>query len=135
MSTSTGGNSTEVTPKPRGRVKTHPHETLESDPIMNPANEATPSQDNAIPAQIVGAQEQLVKIARDVQSTITTAFRENPMLLPATTGAVGFLAGVLVSSKLTRILLVMGAGAAVTEFLKADGLGKLKSMVDDYANA
>lgn len=78
-------------------------------------------------------KEEVLALFSSVKGDVSKAMRDNPALLPAATGALGFATGMLIGSRLTRVLLLVGVGAAVSELVKNGGLDKLKSAFEQRA--
>jgi hypothetical protein len=62
--------------------------------------------------------EQARDLVEDLRDRAEMAFHERPYLLPVATGALGFGVGVLVGSKLSRIILLTAAGALLSDTLR-----------------
>lgn len=57
-------------------------------------------------------------IIEDLRDRAEMAFHERPYLLPVATGVVGLGVGVLIGSKLTRVLAMTAAGALLSETVR-----------------
>lgn len=63
--------------------------------------------------------EQARDLVEDLRDRAEMAFHERPYLLPVATGALGLGVGVLIGSKLSRLLLLTAAGALLSDTVRA----------------
>ncbi len=82
----------------------------------------SPSTTQALEQKVEGAEdvlrervEQARDMALDLRERAEMLLHERPYLLPVATGALGFGLGLLVGSKLTRVLLFTAAGAMLSD--------------------
>lgn len=73
-------------------------------------------------------------IVEDLRDRAEMAFHERPYLLPVATGALGLGVGVLIGSKLSRILLLTAAGALLSEGFR-DQLARMSRELIDKLGA
>ncbi|MBX3261372.1 MAG: hypothetical protein KIS78_25130 [Labilithrix sp.] len=57
-------------------------------------------------------------IVEDLRDRAEIAFHERPYLLPVATGVLGLGVGVLIGSKLSRVMLLTAAGALLSESVR-----------------
>ena len=57
-------------------------------------------------------------LVEDLRDRAEMAFHERPYLLPVATGVLGLGIGVLIGSKLTRVLAITAAGALLSESVR-----------------
>ena len=73
-------------------------------------------------------------IVEDLRDRAEMAFHERPYLLPVATGALGLGVGVLIGSKLSRILLLTAAGALLSETFR-DQLARIsRDLIHDLGD-
>lgn len=95
---------------------------------MNDSTMHTESHDGVSAAHLV----EVVTTARD---RVTDFAKEYPVVVPAAAAAIGFGAGVLVSSKLTRLALLVGSGVALSAFVRNDGFSRLEGLAEKLLRA
>lgn len=62
--------------------------------------------------------EQARDLVEDLRDRAEMAFHERPYLLPVATGALGLGVGVLIGSKLSRLVLLTAAGALLSDTVR-----------------
>ena len=72
--------------------------------------------------------EQARDIIEDLRDRAEMAFHERPYLLPVAAGAVGFGVGVLVGSKLSRMIAITAAGALLSDTVR----GRIMKISRDF---
>jgi hypothetical protein len=75
--------------------------------------------------------EQARDLVEDLRDRAEVAFHERPYLLPVATGALGFGVGLLVGSKLTRILLITAAGALLSDRVRSQVIRVGRDLLSD----
>ncbi len=80
--------------------------------------------------------EQARDLVEDLRDRAEMAFHERPYLLPVATGALGLGVGVLIGSKLSRMILFTAAGALLSDTVRGQVAKLAKDFVADLgANA
>lgn len=72
--------------------------------------------------------EQARDLVDDLRDRAETAFHERPYLLPVATGALGLGVGILIGSKLSRLIFLTAAGALLSDTVR----GQLAKMSRDF---
>lgn len=73
-------------------------------------------------------------IVEDVRDRAELAFQEKPYLMPLTAGLVGLGVGVLLGSKLTRLLVLTAAGSLLSEVVGGEIKRLGRDFLDDMKN-
>ncbi|MBX3192553.1 MAG: hypothetical protein KF819_36550 [Labilithrix sp.] len=71
-------------------------------------------------------------IVDDVRERAELSFRERPYLVPIAAGAFGFGVGVLVGSRLARLLVIAGVGTLLSETLGPEIKRISRDFVSDF---
>ena len=91
--------------------------------------EAGESREN----EAAGVQQEIANVAKNIQNKLSTLMEERPYVLPIAAGGAGLLAGMILSSKLTRVMILVGAGYALSELAKSGGIEKIGSIAERLA--
>jgi hypothetical protein len=75
--------------------------------------------------------EQVRDLVDDLRDRAEIAFHERPYLLPVATGALGLGVGVLIGSKLSRLLLLTAAGAMLSDQFRAELIRASRRLLDE----
>jgi hypothetical protein len=75
--------------------------------------------------------EHVRDLVEDLRDRAEIAFHERPYLLPVATGALGLGVGVLIGSKLSRILLLTAAGAMLSDQFRAELIRASRRVLDE----
>jgi ElaB/YqjD/DUF883 family membrane-anchored ribosome-binding protein len=70
-------------------------------------------------------------LVEDLRDRVELAFHERPYLLPVATGALGLGVGVLIGSKLSRVLFVAAAGAMLSDQVRGQLLQIGRQVIDN----
>lgn len=73
-------------------------------------------------------------LIEDLRDRAEMAFHERPYLLPVATGAVGLGIGVLIGSKLSRILLLTAAGAMLSDSVRSQVAKFSQELIKDLGD-
>lgn len=82
------------------------------------ATEALEEQAEHVESALRERVEQARDLVEELRDRAEMAFHERPYLLPVATGALGFGVGVLVGSKLSRIILFTAAGSLLSSAVR-----------------
>ncbi len=74
--------------------------------------------------------EHLVEVVTSAKDRVTGFVQEYPAVVPVAAAAVGFGAGMLVSSKLTRMAMLVGTGVALSAFVQNNGFARLEGLAE-----
>lgn len=106
-------------------METTQHQKTGINKTANNAIDAAEEKIDAVEEKIEGAEtalkervEQARDLVEDLRDRAEMAFHERPYLLPVATGALGLGIGVLIGSKLSRIILFTAAGALLSETVR-----------------
>jgi ElaB/YqjD/DUF883 family membrane-anchored ribosome-binding protein len=72
-------------------------------------------------------------LVEDLRDRVELAFHERPYLLPVATGALGLGVGVLIGSKLSRVLFVAAAGAMLSDQVRGQLLQIGRQVIDNLS--
>ena len=70
-------------------------------------------------------------LVEDLRDRVELAFHERPYLLPVATGALGLGVGVLIGSKLSRVLFLAAAGAMLSDQVRGQLLQVSRQVIDN----
>ena len=76
---------------------------------------------------------QVSDIVEDVRDRVEMALHERPYLLPAAAGALGVGVGILIGSKLSRMLVLGAAGALLSDTVRTQALKIGKELIDNLS--
>ncbi len=75
--------------------------------------------------------EQARDLVEDLRDRAEMAFHERPYLLPVATGALGLGVGVLIGSKLSRVVLLTAAGALLSDTVRTQVARMSRDFIKD----
>ena len=75
--------------------------------------------------------EQARDLVEDLRDRAEMAFHERPYLLPVATGALGLGVGVLIGSKLSRLVLLTAAGALLSDTVRTQVARMSRDFIKD----
>ena len=75
--------------------------------------------------------EQARDLVEDLRDRAEMAFHERPYLLPVATGALGLGVGVLIGSKLSRVVLLTAAGALLSDTVRTQVVRMSRDFIKD----
>ena len=75
--------------------------------------------------------EQARDLVEDLRDRAEMAFHERPYLLPVATGALGLGVGVLIGSKLSRLVLITAAGALLSDTVRTQVARMSRDFIKD----
>lgn len=78
--------------------------------------------------------EDVRDMVEDLRDRVELAFHERPYLLPVATGALGLGVGVLIGSKLSRMLFLAAAGAMLSDQVRGQFLQVSRQVIDNLGN-
>lgn len=78
--------------------------------------------------------EQARDLVEDLRDRAEMAFHERPYLLPVATGVLGFGIGVLVGSKLSRLILFAAGGALLNDAVRARVMKVSRDVIDNVGD-
>ena len=73
-------------------------------------------------------------IVEDLRDRAEMAFHERPYLLPVATGAVGLGVGILIGSKLSRLIVLTAAGALLSDTVRSQVARVTRDFVKDLGD-
>lgn len=73
-------------------------------------------------------------LIEDLRDRAEMAFHERPYLLPVATGVLGLGVGVLIGSKLTRVLALTAAGALLSESVRGQVAKISRELMNDISD-
>jgi hypothetical protein len=79
--------------------------------------------------------EMVGDVASDIRDKVEMVLHERPYLLPAAAGALGLGVGVLIGSKLSRMLVLGAAGAMLSDTVRAQALKIGKELLHDLSES
>jgi ElaB/YqjD/DUF883 family membrane-anchored ribosome-binding protein len=77
--------------------------------------------------------DQVSDIVEDVRDRVEMAIHDRPYLVPAAAGALGLGVGILIGSKLSRMLVLGAAGALLSETVRTQVLKAGKQILNNLA--
>jgi len=77
--------------------------------------------------------EQARDLVEDLRDRAEMAFHERPYLLPVATGALGLGIGVLIGSKLSRLILFTAAGALLSDSVRGQIAKVSRDLIKDMS--
>jgi hypothetical protein len=110
---------------PRKNVKTKGSKHTRRVERVNPG-----AQEMALQERV----EQVRDLVEDLRDRAEIAFHERPYLLPVATGALGLGVGVLIGSKLSRLLLLTAAGAMLSDQFRSELIRVSRKLVDEFTS-
>ncbi len=93
-------------------------ETTREKNVKNKIKKAAKAVETEVNDESVALQQrvdQVRDIVEDIRDRAELAIHERPYLLPVATGVLGLGVGILIGSKLSRIMLLTAAGALMSE--------------------
>lgn len=78
--------------------------------------------------------EQARDLVEDLRDRAEMAFHERPYLLPVATGALGLGIGVLIGSKLSRLILFTAAGALLSDSVRGQIAKVSRDLIKDMSD-
>ena len=73
-------------------------------------------------------------LVEDLRDRAEMAFHERPYLLPVATGALGLGVGVLIGSKLSRLVLITAAGALLSDTVRTQVARMSRDFIKDLGD-
>ena len=95
------------------------------------ASDAASEQVDNVETSIEQRFEQARDLVEELRDRVELAMQERPYLLPVAAGAVGLGVGVLIGSRLSRMLLIGAAGALLNDTLRTQVVRVAKEFVAD----
>lgn len=77
--------------------------------------------------------DQVSDIVEDVRDRVEMAIHERPYLVPAAAGALGLGVGILIGSKLSRMLVLGAAGALMSDTVRTQALKIGKELLSNLS--
>jgi len=99
----------------------------------NKGFEAVEEQVENVGAALQERVGQVNDIVEDVRDRVEMALHERPYLLPAAAGALGVGVGILIGSKLSRMLVLGAAGALLSDTVRTQALKLGKELIDNLS--
>lgn len=99
----------------------------------NKGIEAVEEQVENVGAALQERVGQVSDIVEDVRDRVEMALHERPYLLPAAAGALGVGVGILIGSKLSRMLVLGAAGALLSDTVRTQALKIGKELIDNLS--
>lgn len=101
-----------------------------TDAAFDAASEQVENVDVALEQRI----EQARDLIEDLRDRAEIAMQERPYLLPVAAGAVGLGVGVLIGSRLSRMLVVGAAGALLSDSIRTQVVKMSKEFIADLGD-
>lgn len=77
--------------------------------------------------------DQVSDIVEDVRDRVEMAIHERPYIVPAAAGALGLGVGILIGSKLSRMLVLGAAGALLSDTVRTQAIKLGKELINNLA--
>lgn len=100
---------------------------------QNKSIEAVEEQVENVETALKQRVDQVSDIVEDVRDRVEMAIHERPYLVPAAAGALGLGVGILIGSKLSRMLVLGAAGALLNDTVRAQVLKAGKELINNLA--
>ena len=100
-------------------------------PTKSKSIEAVEEQVEHVETALKQRVDQVSDIVEDVRDRVEMAIHERPYLVPAAAGALGLGVGILIGSKLSRMLVLGAAGALLSETVRTQMLKAGKQILNN----
>jgi len=101
----------------------------------NKSVEAVEHEVEQVETAIKQRVEQVGDVVEDIRDKVEMVLHERPYLLPAAAGALGLGVGVLIGSKLSRMLVLGAAGAMLSDTVRAQAIKFGKELFNNLSES